>query len=112
MGGAVVLYELPISFLEEVDYTIREKKFKFFTIWSSCSVVEQGTCIWGTILHDGTIFSQIFHMDWRYSLGVASPPSNSGKWRFIGIPYETCQIPGGLWNLGTGSDPSPQGFGI
>lgn len=76
MGGAVVLYELPISFLEEVEYTIQEKKFKFFTIWSSCRVVEQGTCIWGTgtIWHDGTIFSQNFHMDWRYSLGVAPLP--------------------------------------
>lgn len=90
-GGTLVLYELPISFLEEVDYTIQEKNIKFFIVWSSCRVVEQGTCIWGTILHDGTIFSQNFLMDWRYSLGVAPLPVR----RFIGIPYETCHIPGG-----------------
>ena len=87
--GAVVLYELPTSFLEEVDYKIQEKKFKFFTVWSSCRV-GTGTCIWGTILYDGTICSQNFHMDWGYSLGVA-PFSNIGKWRFmfIGIPTKS-----------------------
>ena len=41
---------------------------------------------------------------------VWPPPSNSGKWRFIGIPdpknVTKCNNPGGHWNPGRGATPN------
>ena len=73
-------YELPTSFLGEVDYKIQERFFKFFTVWSSCRFMEQGTCIWGTILYDGTIFSYLFALAKIFTWTDVIPPDYSGFW--------------------------------
>ena len=38
------------------------------------------------------------------------PPSNSGKWRFMGIPYSKSKIPGGDWHPGFVRDRNLQIF--
>ena len=40
-----------------------------------------------------------FGITWIYP-----PPSNSGKWRFIGIPSKKCNNPGDYWHPGWGVD--------